>query len=112
MRRAQRDTEKRRDTFSSPPLRPLRSSRLCGSPWFVSLKEGNVMAPATTQWQGGANEAAFLGTLSTDAPWELVHEFANYVRESGTEGEQQAVDAITRRLTAWGIPHTVHHPRC
>ncbi len=70
------------------------------------------MAPAATQWQGGAAEAAFLGTLSTDAPWELIHEFSNYVRESGTEGEQQAVDAITRRLTAWGIPHTVHHPRC
>jgi N-acetylated-alpha-linked acidic dipeptidase len=70
------------------------------------------MAPTATQWQGGANEAAFLGTLSTDAPWELIHEFSNYVRESGTEGEQQAVDAITRRLTAWGIPHTVHHPRC
>ena len=70
------------------------------------------MAPEATQWQGGAAETAFLGTLSTDMPWELIHEFSNYVRESGTEGEQQAVDAITRRLTAWGIPHTVHHPRC
>ncbi|HEY8291450.1 MAG TPA: hypothetical protein VIG44_03135, partial [Thermomicrobiales bacterium] len=71
-----------------------------------------MMAQAATQWRGGEAEAAFLGTLSTEAPWELIHEFANYVRESGTEGEQQAVDAITRRLTAWGIPHTVHHPRC
>ncbi|HEY8290905.1 MAG TPA: M28 family peptidase, partial [Thermomicrobiales bacterium] len=70
------------------------------------------MAPATTQWRGGEAEAAFLGTLNTDAPWELIHEFSNYVRESGTEGEQNAVDAITRRLTAWGVPHTVHHPRC
>src|SRR5947209_8567422 len=70
------------------------------------------MAPQTTQWRGGAAEEAFLNTLSTDAPWELVHEFANYVRESGTEGEAQAVEAITRRLTEWGIPHTVHHPRC
>lgn len=70
------------------------------------------MAPAMTQWRGGEAETAFLGTLSAEMPWELVHEFANYVRESGTEGEQQAVDAITRRLTAWGIPHTVHHPRC
>lgn len=70
------------------------------------------MALQTTQWQGGAAEAAFLGTLNTDVPWELVHEFSNYVRESGTEGEQQAVNALTRRLTEWGIPHTVHHPRC
>ena len=65
-----------------------------------------------TDWNGGAAEEAFLGTLSTEMPWELVHEFANYVRESGTQGERQAVEAITRRLTEWGIPHTVHHPRC
>lgn len=71
-----------------------------------------MMAPATTEWRGGETEAAFLGTLSTDMPWELIHEFSNYVRESGTEGEQKAVDAITRRLAEWGIPHTVHHPRC
>ncbi len=70
------------------------------------------MALATTEWRGGEAEAAFLGTLSAAMPWELIHEFSNYVRESGTEGEQNAVDAITRRLTEWGIPHTVHHPRC
>ncbi len=70
------------------------------------------MAPAMTEWRGGEAERAFLGTLSTAMPWEVIHEFSNYVRESGTEGEQQAVDAITRRLTEWGIPHTVHHPRC
>lgn len=71
-----------------------------------------MAAPAATQWQGGAAERAFLETLNTDVSWELVNEFSNYVRESGTEGERQAVDAITKRLTAWGIPHTVHHPRC
>ncbi len=70
------------------------------------------MASAMTEWRGGEAEETFLGTLSTEMPWELIHEFSNYVRESGTEGEQQAVDAITRRLTEWGIPHTVHHPRC
>jgi len=70
------------------------------------------VASAMTEWRGGEAEETFLGTLSTEMPWELIHEFSNYVRESGTEGEQQAVDAITRRLTEWGIPHTVHHPRC
>ncbi len=70
------------------------------------------MAPATTAWQGGETERAFLDTLSTEMPWELIHEFSNYVRESGTEGEQNAVDAITRRLTDWGAPHPVHQPRC
>ncbi|MGI8689372.1 MAG: M28 family peptidase, partial [Thermomicrobiales bacterium] len=71
-----------------------------------------MMAPATTEWRGGEAETAFLGTLSAAMPWELIHEFSQYVRESGTQGEQKAVDAITRRLTEWGIPHTVHHPRC
>jgi N-acetylated-alpha-linked acidic dipeptidase len=70
------------------------------------------MAAPATQWQGGAAERAFLDTLNTEEPWALIHEFAHYVRESGTEGEQRAVDALTRRLAAWGIPHTVHHPRC
>jgi len=70
------------------------------------------VASAMTEWRGGEAEETFLGTLSTEMPWELIHEFSNYVRESGTEGEQQAVDAITRRLTEWDIPHTVHHPRC
>ena len=71
-----------------------------------------TMAPAITQWQGGEAERAFLDALSLDMPWALVEEFSNYVRESGTEGEAQAVAAITRRLTEWGVPHTVHHPRC
>jgi hypothetical protein len=71
-----------------------------------------MAAPAATQWRGGAAEQAFLGTLNTEVPWALIHEFANYVRESGTEGEREAVDALTRRLTVWGVPHTVHHPRC
>ncbi len=62
-------------------------------------------APQMTQWHGGDDEQAFLGTLSLDAPWGLVEEFRDYVRESGTEGEAQAVAAITRRLTEWGVPH-------
>ncbi len=69
-------------------------------------------APTTAHWQGGDTEQAFLGTLNTDIPWELIHEFSGYVRESGSDGEAQAVDALTRRLAAWGIAHTVHHPRC
>lgn len=71
-----------------------------------------MTTPMHTQWRGGGAEAAFLETINTDAPWALVQEFAGYVRESGTEGEQEAVEAITRRLTEWDVPHTVHHPRC
>ena len=58
--------------------------------------------PAAT-WRGGADEEQFLGTLNTDAAWELVNEFVNYVRESGTEDEAKAVAAITRRLSEWGV---------
>ncbi len=68
--------------------------------------------PTAAQWRGGEAETAFLGSLDVNTAWSLVEEFTRYVRESGTEGEQQAVDAITRRLTEWGVPHTVHRPRC
>src|SRR4051794_8588874 len=67
--------------------------------------------PAAT-WRGGEAEDRFLATLNTDAAWELVNEFSYYVRESGTEDEAKAVAAITRRLDAWGVNYTVHHPRC
>lgn len=69
-------------------------------------------APVAVTWRGGAAEERFLGDLNTDAAWELVNEFSNYVRESGTEDEAKAVAAITRRLTDWGVAHTIHHPRC
>ena len=63
-------------------------------------------------WRGGEPEDKFLADLNTDVAWEVVNEFTNYVRESGTEDEAKAVAAITRRLAAWGVEHTVHHPRC
>ena len=70
----------------------------------------NISAAAA--WRGGAAEEQFLASLNTDAAWELVNEFTNYVRESGTEDEAKAVTSITRRLSEWGVAHTVHHPRC
>jgi len=72
------------------------------------------MAISTTPaaWRGGATEDQFRAALNTDVAWELVNEFTQFVRESGTEGETQAVEAITSRLSAWGVAHTVHRPRC
>lgn len=73
------------------------------------------MAISTTPaaaWRGGVAEDQFRAALNTDVPWELVNEFTQFVRESGTEGEAQAVNAITSRLSAWGVEHTVHRPRC
>lgn len=71
----------------------------------------DTMTPAAT-WRGGAAEAHFLGALNTDVPWALVNEFTRFVREAGTEGEARAVAAITGRLDTWGVPYTVHRPRC
>ena len=72
------------------------------------------MAISTTPaaWCGGAAEDQFRAALNTDVAWELVNEFTQFVRESGTKGETQAVEAITSRLSAWGVAHTVHRPRC
>jgi len=72
----------------------------------------SASATAAAAWRGGEDEGRFLESLNTDAAWELVNEFTRYVRESGTEDEAKAVAAITRRLSAWGVAHTVHHPRC
>lgn len=72
----------------------------------------STSATAAATWRGGEDEGKFLESLNTEAAWELVNEFVDYVRESGTEDEAKAVAAITRRLGAWGVEHTVHHPRC
>ncbi|MFN8540801.1 MAG: hypothetical protein U0232_25400 [Thermomicrobiales bacterium] len=69
-------------------------------------------ATAAAAWRSGEVEGKFLASLNTEAAWELVNEFVDYVRESGTEDEARAVAAITRRLGEWGVEHTVHHPRC
>jgi N-acetylated-alpha-linked acidic dipeptidase len=81
----------------------------------MPLQEEETMTattpPPAVTWRGGRAEEAFLASLNTEAAWELIQEFSNYVRESGTEDEARAVAAITRRLAAWGVPHTVHRPR-
>ena len=71
----------------------------------------DTMTPAAT-WRGGEAEARFLAALNADVPWELVNEFTQFVRESGSEGEARAVAAITERLDRWGVRYTVHRPRC
>ena len=56
------------------------------------------------------HESTLLRELSLDAPRDLIHRFADLVRESGTEAEWAAAREIAARLTAWGVPHTVHEP--
>lgn len=67
---------------------------------------------AAASWRGGVAEDQFRAALNTDVAWELLNEFTQFVRESGSADEAQAVQAITSRLSAWGVAHTVHRPRC
>lgn len=71
----------------------------------------DTVTPAAA-WHGGADEDQFRAALNTNVPWELINEFTQFVRESGTDGEAKAVAAITSRLDAWGVQYTVHRPRC
>ncbi len=54
-------------------------------------------------------ENAVLEQISLDEPWALIEEFSTMVREHPDE-VNLAADVIARRLTALGIPVTVHEP--
>jgi N-acetylated-alpha-linked acidic dipeptidase len=60
--------------------------------------------------EGAPGEQDLLETVQVDGAWALLEEFSHLVRESGTEDERRAVERITNRLEAWGVPHTVHEP--
>ena len=55
-------------------------------------------------------ERELVGSVRLDDAWALVEELSGLVRDSGTGDELAAVERITGRLDAWGIPHTVHRP--
>jgi N-acetylated-alpha-linked acidic dipeptidase len=56
------------------------------------------------------DERAVVDSVRVDDAWGLVEEYANLVRESGTEEEREAVRLITARLDAWNVPYTLHEP--
>jgi len=55
-------------------------------------------------------EHEVVGDVGLQDAWALVEEFSGLDRGSGTDDEAQAVQRITTRLEAWGVPHTVHRP--
>lgn len=57
-----------------------------------------------------ALESALLGALAPDEPWALLERFASLVRESSSDDERAAFQYIADRLSALGIPHTMHMP--
>lgn len=58
----------------------------------------------------GAIEQALLDEISIDEPWALIERFTTLVRESGSQDERIAAEYISERLSAYGIPHTLHEP--
>jgi N-acetylated-alpha-linked acidic dipeptidase len=65
-----------------------------------------------TAWQDPALERDVLESISLDAPWAAVERFSTLVRLSGSDQEREAVGYLIDRLTAWGVPHTLHEPTC
>jgi N-acetylated-alpha-linked acidic dipeptidase len=56
------------------------------------------------------DEHEVVESVRVEDAWGLVEEYANLVRESGTEEESEAVRLITARLDAWNVPYTLHEP--
>ncbi|MBX6341039.1 MAG: M28 family peptidase, partial [Thermomicrobiaceae bacterium] len=63
-------------------------------------------------WRDAETEERVLADISLDEPWALLERFSGLVRLSGSEDEARAVDYITGRLDAWGVPYRVHRPTC
>ena len=55
-------------------------------------------------------EDALLEALAPDEPWSLIERFSSLVRESSSEDERKAFQYIADRLSALGIPYTMHKP--
>jgi N-acetylated-alpha-linked acidic dipeptidase len=65
-----------------------------------------------SSWKDEATEKEIVGDITIDEPWRLIEKFSTLTRLSGSADEAEAVRYITDKLTAWGVPHTVHHPTC
>jgi N-acetylated-alpha-linked acidic dipeptidase len=65
-----------------------------------------------TAWADPALEREVLESISLDAPWAAVERFSTLVRLSGSAQEREAVDYLIDKLSAWGVPHTLHEPTC
>ena len=55
-------------------------------------------------------ENTLLESLAPDEPWSMVERFTTLVRESSSDDERTAFDYIADRLSALGVPHTMHMP--
>ena len=56
-----------------------------------------------------ANHQAMLDSISLDAPWELIEAFSKFPRWKPAD-VNKSCDMMVKRMTALGIPVTVHEP--
>ena len=56
-------------------------------------------------------EKEFLSQVSVDDGWEIVEKFNFIVRESGSEGERQAMRLLTEKLDSYGVEYKLHTPQ-
>jgi N-acetylated-alpha-linked acidic dipeptidase len=55
-------------------------------------------------------EKELLSQVSVDDGWEIVEKFNSIVRESGSEGERQAMALLTEKLDSYGVDYKLHTP--
>ena len=55
-------------------------------------------------------EEALLEALAPDEPWSMIERFTTLVRESSSEDERTAFNYVADRLSALGVPYTMHKP--
>jgi N-acetylated-alpha-linked acidic dipeptidase len=71
---------------------------------------GNHVSDRFHVFKDEALEAAARDAITLDEPRALLARFARLVRESGTPAEETGAEYIVERLTALGVPVTVHAP--
>ena len=57
-----------------------------------------------------ALEKDLLSQVQVEDAWEVVKEFSGIVRESGSEGEREAIRILTRKLDSWNVSYRLHTP--
>lgn len=63
-------------------------------------------------WTNAGLERQVLESVSLDAPWPVVEQFATITRLSGSPEERRAIEIVAGHLDRWGVPYRLHEPEC
>jgi len=55
-------------------------------------------------------EKELLAEVKVDDAWEIVERFSSIVRESGSQGERDAISLLTEKLDSYGIDYELYTP--